>query len=65
VSNLDPLLKRLTLANARRTWRDLAQRAEKEDWSFETFFSTLVAEEVAHRRGTRLARAVRAAAFPI
>ena len=33
-------------------------------WSYEDFLSTLVAEEVAHRRGTRLARAVRAASFP-
>lgn len=63
-TDLDPLLKRLHLANARRVWRDLVQRAEKEQWSYEDFFSTLVAEEVAHRRGTRLARAVRAAGFP-
>ncbi|MBX3191477.1 MAG: IS21-like element helper ATPase IstB [Labilithrix sp.] len=63
-TDLDPLLKRLHLANARRVWRDLVQRAEKEEWSYEDFFRTLVTEEVAHRRGTRLARAVRAAAFP-
>lgn len=61
---LDPLLKRLHLANTRRVWRDLIQRAEKEEWSYETLLSTLFSEEVAHRRGTRLARAVRAAAFP-
>jgi DNA replication protein DnaC len=63
-SDLDPLLKRLHLANARRTWRDLVQRAEKEEWSHEKLLHTLFAEEVAHRRGTRLGRAVRAAAFP-
>jgi DNA replication protein DnaC len=63
-SDLDPLFKRLHLANARRVWRDLVQRAEKEEWSYEQLLSTLVAEEVAHRRGTRLSRAVRAAAFP-
>jgi DNA replication protein DnaC len=63
-SDLDPLFKRLHLANARRVWRDLVQRAEKEEWSYEAFLQTLVAEEVAHRRGTRLARAVRSAAFP-
>jgi DNA replication protein DnaC len=63
-SDLDPLLKRLHLANARRVWSDLCQRAEKEEWSYETLLQTLFAEEVAHRRGTRLARAVRAAAFP-
>ena len=63
-SDLDPLLKRLHLANARRVWRDLVQRAEKEEWSYEAFLQTLVAEEVAHRRVTRLARAVRSASFP-
>ncbi len=63
-SDLDPLLKRLHLANARRVWRDLVQRAEKQEWSYEVFLHTLFAEEVAHRRGTRLARAVRAAALP-
>ena len=63
-SDLDPLLKRLHLANARRVWRDLLQRAEKEEWTYEALLQTLFAEEVAHRRGTRLARAVRAAAFP-
>jgi DNA replication protein DnaC len=63
-SELDPLLKRLHLANARRVWSDLVQRAEKEDWSYELLLHTLFAEEVAHRRGTRLTRAVRAAAFP-
>jgi DNA replication protein DnaC len=62
--DLDPILKRLHLANARRVWRDLVQRAEKEQWSHETLLATLFAEEVAHRRGTRLARAVRSARFP-
>jgi DNA replication protein DnaC len=63
-SDLEPLLKRLHLANARRCWRDLVQRAEKEEWSYEALLLTLFAEEVAHRRGTRLHRAVRSAAFP-
>jgi DNA replication protein DnaC len=63
-SDLEPLLKRLHLANARRVWRDLCQRAEKEEWSYEALLHTLFAEEVAHRRGTRLARAVRTASFP-
>jgi DNA replication protein DnaC len=62
--DLEPLLKRLHLANARRVWRDLIQRAENEQWSYEQLLLTLFAEEVAHRRGTRLSRAVRAAAFP-
>jgi DNA replication protein DnaC len=63
-TDLDPLLKRLHLANTRRVWPDLVQRAEKEDWSYDQFLRTLVAEEVAHRRGTRLTRALRVAAFP-
>lgn len=61
---LDVLLKRLHLANARRMWRELIQRAEKEQWSHDHLLHTLFAEEVAHRRGTRLTRATRAAAFP-
>ncbi|NJK89866.1 MAG: ATP-binding protein [Myxococcales bacterium] len=62
--DLDVHLKRLHLANARRVWRDLVQRAEKEQWSHGQLLQTLFDEEVAHRRGTRTARAVRAAAFP-
>jgi DNA replication protein DnaC len=63
-TDLEPLLKRLHLANARRIWRDLVQRAEKQDWSYEQLLLTLFSEEVAHRRGTRLSRAVGAARFP-
>jgi hypothetical protein len=32
-TDLEPLLKRLHLANTRRVWRDLCQRAEREEWS--------------------------------
>jgi DNA replication protein DnaC len=63
-TDFDPLLKRLHLANARRVWRALVERAEKEEWSYEQLLQTLFAEEVAHRRGTRLTRAVSAAQFP-
>ena len=63
-AEIDPLLKRLHLANARRVWRDLVERAEKEEWAYDAFLLTLFSEEVAHRRGTRLTRAVRAAQFP-
>jgi DNA replication protein DnaC len=62
--DLDVALKRLSLANTRRVWRDLVQRAEREEWSYETLLETLFFEEIAHRRGTRLVRATRAAAFP-
>lgn len=61
---IDHLLKRLHLANARRIWRDLVARAEKESWSFRDFLATLVAEEVAHRQQTRLVRLTGRARFP-
>lgn len=62
--DLDRLLKRLHLANARRIWRDLIQRAESEQWSFGRFLDILVAEEVAQRQHTRLARLSHRARFP-
>lgn len=61
---LETGLKRLHLANTRRIWRELVARAEAETWSYQTFLDTLVQEEIAHRRQTRLQRAVHAAAFP-
>jgi hypothetical protein len=63
-TDLDPLLRRLHLANTRRVWRQLIARAEQEQWSYEQLLQTLIAEEVAHRRATRLNRAVHAARFP-
>ena len=61
---LDVIFKRLHLANARRIWRDLVQRAEQEHLGYEAFLRALVEEEVAHRRGTRLRRKTRGAGFP-
>jgi DNA replication protein DnaC len=61
---IDELLKRLHLANARRIWRGLVERAEKEAWGYEQFLSVLVAEEVACRKGTRLRRVSNHARFP-
>jgi DNA replication protein DnaC len=61
---LDALLKRLHLASARRIWRDLVQRAEKEQWSYRDFLGLLVAEEIAQRQQTRLGRLSRRASFP-
>jgi len=55
-ADLDALFKRLHLANARRIWRDLVARAEKQDWSYRDLLATLAAEEVAHRQQTRLQR---------
>jgi DNA replication protein DnaC len=62
--DLDRLLKRLHLANARHVWRDLIQRAEVEQWSCRDFLTVLIAEEVAHRQQTRVQRLCRRAAFP-
>jgi len=62
--DLDSLLKRLHLANARRVWRELIVRAEAEQWSFRDFLAVLVAEEVAQRQQTRLGRLSRRAEFP-
>src|SRR3989449_2146874 len=61
---LDAILKRLHLANARRVWRDLVIRAEKEEWGYRDFLSVLVAEEVAQRQQTRVQRLSRRALFP-
>ena len=61
---IDTLLKRLHLANARRVWRDLCGRAEKEQWAYEHLLGVLFSEEVAQRQQTRLQRASRDAGFP-
>lgn len=62
--DLDSLLKRLSLANARRNWRPLLERAEAERWSYRQFLGVLASEEVAQRQQTRIQRAVRQAHFP-
>ena len=62
--DLDTLFKRLHLANARRVWRDLVQRAERDAWSYHDFLTLLITEEIAHRQQTRLGRLTRRAHFP-
>jgi len=62
--DLDGLLKRLSLANARRNWRTLLERAEAEQWSCRDFLGVLASEEVAQRQQTRIQRAVHQAHFP-
>ena len=52
--DLDALFKRVHLANARRVWRDLVQRGERDAWSYRDFLTLLVTEEIAHRQQTRL-----------
>jgi DNA replication protein DnaC len=63
-ADFDAMLKRLNLANTRRIWRDLAVRAEKEEWSYRDFLVTLAAEEIAQRQQTRVQRITRHAGFP-
>jgi DNA replication protein DnaC len=62
--DLDRLLKRLHLGNARRIWRNLIQRAEDQRWSLHRFLATLVLEEIAHRSQTRLGRLSTRVQFP-
>jgi len=61
---LDALLKRLHLANARKIWQKLVERAEKEQWSYRDFLALLIAEEIAQRQQTRLGRLSHRARFP-
>ena len=61
---LEPLFRRLNLAHTRRIYQALADRAEKEDWIYRDFLAVLLAEEVAHRKQTRLQRFTRKADFP-
>jgi len=62
--DIDGMLKRLHLANARRCWREMVVRAEKEEWSYQDFLAILVGEEVAQRQQTRVQRLCRRATFP-
>jgi DNA replication protein DnaC len=61
---IESLLRRLNLARTRRTYADVADRAEKEQWSYRDFLAFLLAEEVAHRQQTRLVCFTRKAHFP-
>jgi DNA replication protein DnaC len=61
---LEPLFRRLNLAHTRRIYQAIADRAEKENWTYRDFLALLLAEEVAHRKQTRLQRLTRKAHFP-
>lgn len=61
---IEVLLRRLNLARTRRTYADVADRAEKEQWCYRDFLAFLLAEEVAHRQQTRLVCFTRKAHFP-
>ena len=53
--------RRLNLAITPRIYQQVADRAEKENWSYRDFLAFLLAEEVAHRKQTRLQRCTRSA----
>ena len=61
---LEVHFRRLNLAHMRRIYKDVAERAEQEDWSYRDFLALLLAEEVARRKQTRLQRCTRTAHFP-
>src|ERR1700757_4106724 len=61
---LEPLFRRLNLAHTRRIYQAVADRAEKENWTYRDFLALLLAEEEAHRKQTRLQRGTRQAHFP-
>ena len=61
---LEALMRRLNLAQTRRIYQEVADRAEKEQRSHRDFLAFLLAEEVAHRQQTRLMRFTRKAHFP-
>ena len=53
---LELLFRRLNLAHTRRIYQEVADRAEQGNWSYRDFLALLLAEEVAHRKQTRLQR---------
>src|SRR2546425_11042156 len=61
---LEAHFRRLNLAHTRRIYKEVADRAEKEGWSYRDFLALLLAEEVARRKQTRLQRCTRSAHFP-
>lgn len=62
--DLESGLKRLHLPTIRRMASEMCAQAEREDWTYRELLEQLVAEEIAHRSETRVARAVRKARFP-
>src|SRR5207245_11667161 len=51
---LEPLFRRLNLAHTRRIYQDVANRAEKEAWSYRDCLPLLLAEDAPHGKQTRL-----------
>lgn len=62
--DLHAILRRLNLATVARILAEYEERAAAEGWSHREFVALLLAEEVAHRAGTRVHRLARQARFP-
>ena len=60
----DPLLRRLNLANTRRRWSELLERAETQGWSCREFLGVVITVEIAQRQQTRIRRSVKQVRFP-
>ena len=63
--DISHLAKQLHLAFMRRAWKDVVSRAETEEWTYTQFLASLLLEETAQRRNTRIQRSVRRARFPV
>lgn len=63
-TDLDQGLRRLHLPTVRRMYSAVFEQAEKEGWTYREVLEQLIAEEIAHRAETRIARSTRSARFP-
>lgn len=59
-----PLMKRLHLPTMSRLLPEYEARAAKEGWTHREFLTLLLAEEIANRNNTRVAKSARNAHFP-
>jgi uncharacterized protein (TIGR02266 family) len=61
---LEDLLARLDLLHAQHSWRDTAERAANEGWSYQEFLAVLLVQELNFRQVSRLHRLCKEAQFP-
>lgn len=61
---VDDLLARLHLNNSRKIWRDAAERATNEGWTYQEFLAVLLVQELNHQQVTRLHTLCKEAQFP-
>ena len=63
-TELDALLARFSLAWTRKNHTTLVERAEREEWRYRDLIVTMLFEEAAHRRQSRMRRRLGEAHFP-